>query len=139
MLYCSCLGNKDLVNTNYVRLKPFLPSTTHIYPTHHYDYIIKLSCTYDALPHLLSSCILGLLKLPNTCQRGLVELLILGLLALVSARFSRNTSQVQDDRKVTQPILKYLLMFSIQYNSIGLINTQYRCNYTRAHAGYVML
>jgi hypothetical protein len=30
-------------------------------------------------------------------------------------------------------------MFAIQYNSIGLINTQYRCDYTRAHAGHVML
>jgi hypothetical protein len=33
----------------------------------------------------------------------------------------------------------YLLMVAIQYNSIGLINTQYRCDYTRAHAGHVML
>jgi hypothetical protein len=35
---------------------------------------------------------------------------------------------VQVDRKVTQPIVKYLLMFAIQYNSIALINTQYRCH-----------
>jgi ABC-type transport system involved in Fe-S cluster assembly fused permease/ATPase subunit len=35
---------------------------------------------------------------------------------------------IQADRKVTQHILKYLLMFAIQYNSIGLINTQYRCD-----------
>jgi hypothetical protein len=48
-------------------------------------------------------------------------------------------SYVQGDKKVTQPILKYLLMVAIQYNSIGLINTQYRCEYTRAHAGHVML
>jgi hypothetical protein len=47
--------------------------------------------------------------------------------------------QVQDDRKVTQPILKYLLRVAIQYNSIELINTQYRCDYTRSHAGHVML
>jgi hypothetical protein len=43
------------------------------------------------------------------------------------------------DRKVTQPILKYLLMVTIQYNSNWLINTQYRCDYTKAHAGHVML
>jgi hypothetical protein len=30
-------------------------------------------------------------------------------------------------------------MIVIQYNSTGLINTQYRCDYTRAHAGHVML
>jgi hypothetical protein len=30
---------------------------------------------------------------------------------------------IQGDRKVTQPMLKYLLMFAIQYNSIGLENT----------------
>jgi hypothetical protein len=46
---------------------------------------------------------------------------------------------IQSHRKVTQPILKYLLMVAIQYNSIWLINTQYRCEYTRAHAGHVML
>jgi hypothetical protein len=46
---------------------------------------------------------------------------------------------LQADRKVMQPILKYLLVVAIQYNSIGLINTQYRCDYTRAHAGHVML
>jgi hypothetical protein len=30
---------------------------------------------------------------------------------------------IQDDRKVTQPILTYLLMDAIQYNSTGLIKT----------------
>jgi hypothetical protein len=48
-------------------------------------------------------------------------------------------SELQSDRKVMQPILKYLLMVAIIYNSIGLINTQYRCDSTRAHAGHVML
>jgi hypothetical protein len=47
--------------------------------------------------------------------------------------------QIQSDRKVTQPILKYLLMVAIQYSSIGLINTQYRCDYAKVHAGHVML
>jgi hypothetical protein len=46
---------------------------------------------------------------------------------------------LQGDRKVTQPIVKYLLMIAIQYNLIGLINTQCRCDYTRAHAGHVIL
>jgi hypothetical protein len=45
----------------------------------------------------------------------------------------------QCDREVRQPILKYLLTVAIQYNSIGLINTLYRCDYTTAHAGHVML
>jgi hypothetical protein len=36
--------------------------------------------------------------------------------------------QVQDDRQVTQLTLKYLLTAAIQYNFIGLINTQCRCN-----------
>jgi hypothetical protein len=40
----------------------------------------------------------------------------------------------QGDRKVTQPILKYLLMVAIQYSSTELINTQYRCDCTRFHA-----
>jgi hypothetical protein len=48
-------------------------------------------------------------------------------------------SNVQGDRKVTQHILKYLLMVAIQYNPTGLINQQYRCDYTRAHADHVML
>jgi hypothetical protein len=47
--------------------------------------------------------------------------------------------QIQDDRKFTQPIIKYLLMVAIEYNWIGLINTEYRCDYTRAYAGHVML
>jgi hypothetical protein len=49
------------------------------------------------------------------------------------------TKIIQGDRKVTQPILKYLLMIAIQYNSTGLINTQYHCDYTRAHTGHIML
>jgi hypothetical protein len=32
-----------------------------------------------------------------------------------------------------------LLMVAIYYNSIGLMNAQYRYNCTRAHAGHVML
>jgi hypothetical protein len=51
----------------------------------------------------------------------------------------REIGEVQSDRKDTHPILKYLLMVVIQYNSIELINTQYRCDCTRAHAGNVML
>jgi hypothetical protein len=39
-------------------------------------------------------------------------------------------SQIQCDRKVAQPILKYLLMFAIRYISIRLINTQYRSDST---------
>jgi L-lactate utilization protein LutB len=46
---------------------------------------------------------------------------------------------IQGDRKITQPILEYLLMVAIQYNSIGLINTQYRSDFTKAKAGHVML
>jgi hypothetical protein len=30
-------------------------------------------------------------------------------------------------------------MVAIQYDSIGLINTHYHCDYTRAHAGHAML
>jgi hypothetical protein len=52
---------------------------------------------------------------------------------------STDGSTVQSDRKVTQPILKYLLMVAIEFNLIGLINTQYRRDYTRAHTGDVML
>jgi hypothetical protein len=47
--------------------------------------------------------------------------------------------EIQDDRKATQPILKYLLMVTIEYNSTGLITTQYRCDYTRSQVGHVML
>jgi hypothetical protein len=47
--------------------------------------------------------------------------------------------KILSDRKVTQPKLKYSQIFSMQYSSIGLINTQYRCDYTRAHAGHVMM
>jgi hypothetical protein len=46
---------------------------------------------------------------------------------------------MQGDRKLTQPILKYLLMVAIPYNWIGVINAQNRCDYTRAHAGHDML
>jgi hypothetical protein len=34
------------------------------------------------------------------------------------------------DRRVRQPILKYLLMVVIQYNLIELINRQYRCDHS---------
>jgi hypothetical protein len=47
--------------------------------------------------------------------------------------------KIQGDRKLMQPILKYLLMAVIQNISTGLINTRYRCDYTRAHAGHVTL
>jgi hypothetical protein len=47
--------------------------------------------------------------------------------------------KVQDGRKVTQPVLKYLLMVAVQHNSTGLINTQYRSDYARSHAGHVVL
>jgi hypothetical protein len=46
---------------------------------------------------------------------------------------------IQGDRKVMQTILQYLLMVAIQYNSTGLINTQCHCDYTRDHAGHVIL
>jgi hypothetical protein len=48
-------------------------------------------------------------------------------------------TQIQADWKVTQPILKYLLMVVIQYNLIGLINTLNCCDCEKAHAGHVML
>jgi hypothetical protein len=44
-------------------------------------------------------------------------------------------AQIQGDRIVAQHVLKHLLMFAILYHSIGLINTQYRYDYTRAHTG----
>jgi hypothetical protein len=47
--------------------------------------------------------------------------------------------QIQGDQKVTQPILKYLLMVAIQDTLIGLINTQYLSDYVRFHAGHSML
>jgi hypothetical protein len=47
--------------------------------------------------------------------------------------------KIQGDQKVTQPILKYILMIAVQYSLTGLINTQYHCDYTRAHTGYIML
>jgi hypothetical protein len=47
--------------------------------------------------------------------------------------------KLQGDGKVTHPVLKYLLMVEIQYSFSGLINTQYRCYYTRAHADHVIL
>jgi hypothetical protein len=50
-----------------------------------------------------------------------------------------STLIIQGDRNVTQLILKYLLMVEIEYNSIVLTNTQYRCDYTRAHVGHFML
>lgn len=31
------------------------------------------------------------------------------------------------------------MMIAIQYNSIGLITTQYRCDYTKAQEGHAML
>jgi hypothetical protein len=38
---------------------------------------------------------------------------------------------IQSDRKVTQPIIKHLLIVTFQHNSIEWINTQYRCDYIR--------
>jgi hypothetical protein len=46
---------------------------------------------------------------------------------------------IHGDREVTQPILKYLLIAAIQFNSILLTDPQYRCNCATAHAGHVML
>jgi hypothetical protein len=59
--------------------------------------------------------------------------------ALKHVVFMVTMCDIQNDRKVTQLILKYLLMVAIQYNSTEFLNTQYRCDYTRAHAGHVML
>jgi hypothetical protein len=50
-----------------------------------------------------------------------------------------NTLKVHRDQKVIHLILKYLLMVTIQYKSSGLINTQYHCDYTRAHGHHIML
>jgi hypothetical protein len=47
--------------------------------------------------------------------------------------------RIQSDRKVKQPTLKYLLMVAIHYNYRRSIKHTYRCGYTRAHAGHVML
>jgi hypothetical protein len=41
------------------------------------------------------------------------------------------------DREVIQPMLEHLLMIVIRYSSTALINTQYRCDHTRSHAGHV--
>jgi hypothetical protein len=49
-----------------------------------------------------------------------------GIVTDISA--NGNSIYIQSDRKDTQPILKYL-MLTIQYNSIGLINTQYLCGH----------
>jgi hypothetical protein len=46
---------------------------------------------------------------------------------------------MHSDREITQPILKYLLMIAFNYVAIGLINIKYLSDYTRAHAGHVML
>jgi hypothetical protein len=50
-----------------------------------------------------------------------------------------NVIETQGDRKVTQPVLKYLLLFAVQFSWTGLTNTQYRCDYTTANAGHVVL
>lgn len=42
-------------------------------------------------------------------------------------------------KNVTQAILKYLLIVAAEYNLIEFINTQYCCNYRRAHTGQIML
>jgi hypothetical protein len=46
---------------------------------------------------------------------------------------------IQDDQRVIQSILKYLLVVAIQCNLIGLINTDYQCDHTRGRAGHVVL
>jgi hypothetical protein len=46
---------------------------------------------------------------------------------------------IQSDQKVTQLILKYVLMVATQYNLTALINIQYYCDHTRIHADHVML
>jgi hypothetical protein len=56
---------------------------------------------------------------PNTLTRAASQ-----MIALLCYYFAglRNISETQGDRKVTQPVLKCLLMVAIQYNSTGLIN-----------------
>jgi hypothetical protein len=95
------------------------------------------------------------ISLPTACgyilnvvtrKRGIVDTLF-NIQAYFPLRFifrsvfqmNWRLTTIQSDRKITQPILKYILMVAIQYNSTGLINTQYRCDYTRAHADHVML
>jgi hypothetical protein len=57
---------------------------------------------------------------------------------LILPTYFKTTVLIQSNWKVMQPILKYLLMVAIQYNLTGLINTQYHCDYTRAHTGHIM-
>jgi hypothetical protein len=72
--------------------------------------------------------------------KQIVRTLGLGFKGLIYAMTTLEPSPfIEDGLKVTQPILKYVLMVAIQNNSIWLINTQYRCDYTRSHAGHVML
>jgi hypothetical protein len=40
-------------------------------------------------------------------------------------RTKNDAAQVQSDRKVTQHILKYVLLVAVQYSSVGLINPVY--------------
>jgi hypothetical protein len=52
----------------------------------------------------------------------------------------RNSSYLKhSDRKITQPVLKYLLKITIHFNSTDFTNTQYRRVYTTACAGDVIL
>jgi hypothetical protein len=45
--------------------------------------------------------------------------------------------RIQIDQKVKQPTLKYF-MAAVQHNLTRLINTQYHCDYTRAHTCHVV-
>jgi hypothetical protein len=54
-------------------------------------------------------------------------------------KFQICPSYTWGDCKVTQPVFKYLLMVAVQYNLIGLLNTQYHCDCTGAHTGHIML
>jgi hypothetical protein len=46
---------------------------------------------------------------------------------------------IESYRKITQPILKKITGGCNSVQSDWIFNTQYRCEYTRAHAGHVML
>jgi hypothetical protein len=70
---------------------------------------------------------------------GSSEMLVTTYMTTQSCNPEDHNLNIQGDRKVTQPILKYLFMVAVQYNSVGFLNTQYRCDYTRAHAGHIML
>jgi hypothetical protein len=117
-----------------VQFESVFPTTDFIHGSLAYILFTKVNKANSHLTHALSTAITTIItKIHDRTSFFLTD-------SFGGNSFlSEHHSFLQVDRKVPQPIFKYLLMVAIQYNTFGLINAQCHCDCTTAHAGHAML